>query len=487
MTKVVVISSNIRWLALCLPLLAWCTGTGAESGTAAMFRYSPSHTAELAAGPVELGGLAWRFTTGGEVRSTPAVAGGIAVFGSNDGFLYAVELKTGVEKWKAAVGGDVSSSPAIVRDTVIVLGRDGRLRALRLNDGSPVWSFATGPDLSLGEDPRMFDLWVSSPVVADDAVYVGSGDGKVYSVALSTGVKRWSYATQSRVRSSPAIADGTLYVGSFDGQVYALDATSGAERWKFQTGDAVQSSPAVFGGTVCVGSRATAFFGLNAKNGALQWRHPHSGSWILSSAAVSAGKVIFGGSDSHLFEALDVRTGEPVWSMPVGARILGSATVVGNVVVYGAEDFRTYTLDLATGLGLSMEFTEGPIYSSVVPVDGLVLVGSDDHHLYAFKTHPAASLAESASPDLLRAAQGRYRTEGGEVYSLSLHHGRLGLTYCTYPPALVVVQADGSLVCPMLWGTTGKIRREPGKPASALVLSTFGRESVAERWLENSL
>jgi hypothetical protein len=39
----------------------------------------------------------------------------------------------------------------------------------------------------------------------------------------------------------------------------------------------------------------------------------------------------------------------------------------------------------------------------------------------------------------------------------------------------------------MLWGTTGKIRREPGKPASALVLSTFGRESVAERWLENSL
>ena len=117
------------------------------------------------------------------------------------------------------------------------------------------------------------------------------------------------------------------------------------------------------------------------------------------------------GSDSHLLEALDAQTGEPAWSRPVGARLLGSPTVIGEVVVYGAEDFRVYTLDAATGLGLSMEFTEGAIYSSVVPVAGLVLAGSDDHHLYAFKTRPAVLPADAAPAELLRALEGRYRTE----------------------------------------------------------------------------
>jgi hypothetical protein len=128
-----------------------------------------------------------------------------------------------------------------------------------------------------------------------------------------------------------------------------------------------------------------------------------------------------------------------------------------------------------------MEFTEGPIYSSVVPVDGLVLVGSDDHHLYAFKTHPAANLADSAPIELLRPAPGRCRTDTGDVYTLSLHRNRIGLAYCTYPQALVVVRADGSFACPMLWGTAGRLRREPGREVSALVLSTFGRERVAKR------
>jgi hypothetical protein len=161
--------------------------------------------------------------------------------------------------------------------------------------------------------------------------------------------------------------------------------------------------------------------------------------------------------------------------------MLGSPTVVGNVVVYGAEDFRVYTLDAGTGLGLSMEFTEGAIYSSAVPTDGFVLAGSDDHHLYAFKTQPAMPSPDSAPAGLLRAMEGRYRTEAGDVYTLSLNHGRLGLTFCTYPTALVTVQADGSFVCPMLWGTKGRMQRDGDRPVSALLLSQFGNESAAKR------
>jgi outer membrane protein assembly factor BamB len=474
--------SNIswRWQRL-LAIVLMCARPAFPQPAPTMFRYSPSHTASLAGPSVELGDLAWYFTTSGAVRSTPAVAGGVVVFGSDDGFLYALDAKTGAEKWRVNLGGSVSSSPAIAGGVVLVMGRDGRLCAVKLADGSPVWTLVTGADLSLGSDPRTFDLWVSSPTVADGTVFVGGGDGRVYAVDVGTGQARWSHATGSRVRSSPAVAQGTVYAGSFDGQVYALDAATGAERWRYQTGDVVQSSPAVWGDAVYVGSRAAAVFALDAKTGALRWRRPHSGSWILASAAVAAGKVIIGGSDSHLLEALDAKTGEVFWSTPVGARMLGSATVVGGVVIYGAEDFRVYTVDLASGLGRSIEFTEGAIYSSVVATDGLVLAGSDDHRLYAFKTRPAAGAVDSAPQELLRAAEGRYRTEAGDSYTLSVQRGRLSLAYCTYPPALVIVQADGSFSCPMLWGLSGRFQREAGRPVTALQVVLLGRESVAER------
>lgn len=446
-----------------------------------MFRGDPAHHG-LAAGPsIEFAGMAWRFATGGPVRSTPAIANGLAVFGSNDGFLYAVELTSGREKWKIRLGGEVSSSPAIAGDRVVVLGGDGVLHALRIDDGSALWTLATGADVPFGSDPRNFDLWVSSPTIADGVIYVGGGDGRVHAVDLATGQARWSQATQHRVRSTPAVVDGAVYVGSFDGHVYALDAETGEERWKFNTGDAVQSSPAVANGTVVFGSRSMAVFALDAKTGALKWRRPHSGSWILASAAIADGKVIIGGSDSHLLEALDLATGEPVWSRYVGARMLGSPTVVGEVVAYGGEDFRVYTVDVATGLGLSIEFTEAALYGSVAIGDGMLLVGCEDGHVYAFRTRPARPLEHSAPDDVLRSAVGCYRTESGDVYRLSISLGRVLVNYCTYPPAMLAMRADGSFEFPMLWGTTGRLIREDGQRVSALVLQQFGQEITAHK------
>lgn len=161
--------------------------------------------------------------------------------------------------------------------------------------------------------------------------------------------------------------------------------------------------------------------------------------------------------------------------------MLGSPTVVGGAVVYGAEDFRVYTVDLASGLGWSMEFTEGAIYSSVVPAGGVVLAGSDDHHLYAFKAQPMAPAEDQAAAELLRAMEGCYRTESGEEYTLAIRRGRLGVAFCTYPPALAVVHPDGSFAWPMLWGTTGRCQNAAERPVAALILSQFGSQTAARR------
>ncbi len=446
-----------------------------------MFRSDAAHSGRSPLGSAVVNGLAWRFATGGKVRSTPAVAKGRAVFGSEDGFLYAIALATGQEVWKVKIGGDVSSSPAIAAERVVILGSDGRLRALAFEDGKELWSLPTGPDVPFPDDPRAYDMFVSSPTVSGGLVFVGGGDGQVYAVDLASGRLRWTHRTQHRVRSSPAVALGRVFAGSFDGNVYCLDAATGAEVWKFATGDAVQSSPSVADGMVFFGSRSMAVYGFDAATGRLVWRRPHSGSWILASPAVAGGKVVIGGSDSHRLEALDAKTGAPAWSVDTGARILGSPTIAGDVVLYGAEDFRLHAADLTTGLGLTWEFTEAALYGSVTLTDGLALVGSDDDHLYAFRTAPVFPLQDSAGPPLLQSAVGRYATESGEEYALSLHHGRLRIDYAHYPPALAIVAADGSFFCPYLFGMRGRLERQPGQPASALALSLFGQDFKAKR------
>src|SRR4051812_42676309 len=53
---------------------------------------------------------------------------------------------------------------------------------------------------------------ISSPVVVDGVVYVGTGDGRVLALDRSTGHTRWSYDASSPVQSSPAVGRGLVFV-----------------------------------------------------------------------------------------------------------------------------------------------------------------------------------------------------------------------------------------------------------------------------------
>src|SRR5438270_11910014 len=76
----------------------------------------------------------WSYTTptGGPVASSLAIAlGSKAVFfGSNDRYLYAVNLMTGTFLWRYLTGGQVSSSPAVADTRVFIGAKDAKVYAL---------------------------------------------------------------------------------------------------------------------------------------------------------------------------------------------------------------------------------------------------------------------------------------------------------------------------------------------------------------------
>jgi outer membrane protein assembly factor BamB len=326
-------------------------------------------------GPKQLGGVKWAFKAGGPIVTSPAIADGVVYIAALDGHLYAIDQESGKEKWNFKSRMPIASSPAVVGDTLYFVSSAGSLAALDIKTGQPKWVYAIeyerkfeaknlhGYPSAAQTIPDAWDLFTSSPAVANGKVYFGSGDGNVYAVDAQTGTLLWKFPTKDVVHSSPAVANNTVYIGSWDSYLYAIDADSGQEKWSFKSGEdntihnqvGFQSSPTVVDGTVYIGCRDAHVYAIEAASGRKKWDYPTSKSWVIGTPAVRDGLVYVGTSDSSRFMALDAKTGRLRFNFKAGAYLFSSAALAGDLAYVGDHNGRLYAIDAKTGK-LAWEF-----------------------------------------------------------------------------------------------------------------------------------
>ena len=437
---------NHRAFFALVSVLSICT-VPARAADPVMFRGDAQHTGVYhTQGPTAPAKLKWKLSTGGYVLGSPAVADGTVYIGSADGYFYAVDASSGALKWKRDMHDRIASSPAVANGLVYFTNYDSYFYALDAADGRIVWRFKTGgerryegthihgaePKSELMPDP--FDVYLSSPALAGDAVYFGSGDGDVYALNPKTGALLWKFKTGDVVHASPAVSDGVVYIGSWDSRFYALDAATGKERWHFKTGEdpqvhnqvGIQSSAAVAGGMVYFGCRDSHLYALDARTGREKWDIPTHGSWVITSPAIEGDDLYFATSDSGLFDDVDAQTGAvrfsldfkhwPTFSSPaIAGRMLYVGSHAGvlraidldkhviawSFVTDGAKA-NAASLTSADGtpnylgvfrspfyddivVGADKMMATGAIYASPAIVDGVVYFGSTDGNLYAIQ------------------------------------------------------------------------------------------------------
>jgi len=413
----------------------------------AVFRADLAHTGVYSSPALPaFHGVKWKLHNGGPVISSPSILDGTVYVGSSDHMLYAIEAATGTVRWKFDAKSRVPSSPAVAGGVVYALSYDGNLYALDASTGKEKWHFATGGEhrftathmhgvLPAAESmPDPFDVYLSSPMIFESAVYFGSSDGNVYAVDANTGNLKWKFKTGDVVHATPAIANGTVYVGSWDSNFYALDAATGKEKWRFKTGEdpdihnqvGIQSSAAVMDGMVYFGCRDSNFYALDATTGEKKWAFNNKGSWVVGSPAVRDGKVYFGTSDSGQFYIVDAKTGAKLASWESKKwPMFSSPSIAGNMLYVGTNSGKLVAVDLsgpkqawefvtegasknggtyikADGTpnyeaafagdfyddmvtGVQKMMTLGQIVSSPAVADGVVYVGSTDGNVYALQ------------------------------------------------------------------------------------------------------
>lgn len=317
------------------------------------------------------------------------------------------------------------------------------------------WTFKTGGSV------------VSSPVLFESNVYVGSDDGNLYAVDQVTGAEKWKFATEGCVRSTPAVAGGSVFFGSYDGAFYAVDAATGKLQWKFATEgerkfaakglhgsrpaqqiipdawDCYLSSPAVVGDRVYFGSGDGQVYALEAKTGTLAWKFATK-DVVHSSPAVVDGVVYVGSWDTFLY-ALDAATGELKWKFKTGEDpanhnqegIQSSPTVVEGVVYFGCRDFHLYAVDAKTGaekwkhkitwINATPTVRDGRVYASTsIPAMFFALDAQTGKEVYRIDLKVPAFSSPTLAGDL--AYVGSF---SGKLYALDLKGQKIAWEFQT--------------------------------------------------------
>ena len=196
----------------------------------------------------------WKSATDNYVHATPAIWNGVAYFGGCDEFFHGVRLsRRQGGRSKLATDGYTAASPAIAAGVAYfghVRQRSHR-RGHRREEGEVALR---------GSRPPVSVLLVGRarerPRRARRPRQERPRDRYGHRQA------RWSFPTRARVDSSPAIAGDRVVVGSGDGKVYVLDLTTGKKVWEFDAGAAFTASPAIAGGRIVIGDTDGRVYGI---------------------------------------------------------------------------------------------------------------------------------------------------------------------------------------------------------------------------------
>lgn len=264
---------------------------------------------------------------------------------------------------------------------------------------SPVFSTALG---SSSGGKGVFKSFSKQKVAADlqvaktgNTLIAVSPSGLV--TAFNASQTIWSSDIKEIVDSGVATDGRVAVVGTRSGKVMAFDVRTGDVVWQSQLAASSQTPAVVAHGRVLISGNNGVLYGLDAKTGAVAWQFGTQNPEISVRGAAKPvllddGSALFGTADGRI-HALDVATGNPLWTRRIGLATGGSAIqklsdVDGEPVVVGTHLYvpsysgQLAAFDMATGR--LMFVAKAPSIKSVSVLGDLLIVSGVDGDVFAF-------------------------------------------------------------------------------------------------------
>ncbi|WP_226782554.1 PQQ-binding-like beta-propeller repeat protein [Oceaniglobus trochenteri] len=263
--------------------------------------------------------------------------------------------------WSAPIGEGDNRRHRITADPVVADGRiftvDSRARVMAHSTaGAALWSVDLTPPSDNPDDASGAGLAVSG-----NRLFVTTGFGDLVALDVATGARLWTQELDAAPSGAPTVVGDLVYLVTRDALAWAVRTDKGRVEWTLQgtpspsgvvggAAPAVNDRVAVFpfaGGELVSALRSggTRIWGSNVAGTRLGRVYARVSD--ISGDPVIDGDRVYAGSPSGRTVAIDLTSGETLWSAREGA--MSPVVVAGGSVFTVSDRAELVRLDAATG------------------------------------------------------------------------------------------------------------------------------------------
>ncbi len=247
--------------------------------------------------------------------------------------------------WRRGVGSgssrkrEVTAPPVAVDGRIFTMDGAAEVEASNAKTGAHDWRVNLAP-----KSKRDREAFGGGLAVSEGKLFVTSGYRFIAALDPATGKTLWKTETASPVHAAPTVAGGKVYAIDVDNQIMAYDIATGELAWSYQA--IVEparilkaSSAAISGEQIVAPFSSGELVALSTTNGNTLWESTLSHATrtnalseirdIPGRPAIYRGDV-YAASQSGAFAAVDLRTGNTRWELPVAS--VNSPWPAGDVV-----------------------------------------------------------------------------------------------------------------------------------------------------------
>ncbi|MBI3140060.1 MAG: PQQ-binding-like beta-propeller repeat protein [Sphingobacteriales bacterium] len=328
--------------------------------------------------------------------------------GSEDGFLYAFDARTGRVDRKWNLGSPVQSNPIMYNGNLYACSGNGTLFCIDPVSGSVRWTHQSDAMTGTHAAPIAYNGAIFYNDFLVNTIYA---EGGIYSVNATTGSRRWKIPRELAV--SLTMNNGVFYSCQRFYSMYAYDWNTGANLWNGLISPiGFSSNPCFWNNMIFADGELMDMIAIDLNNpGVMKWHHsngslggasaaptvynnklysdnglnlncldPLTGALIWRFSSPSSGfrppvgmnGIIYSNTKGGELYAVNAETGSLVWKFGSYENTnpsLSNVTVANNAVYFGNWNNSITALNAATGAVLWAYTGSRPFYSGILVVD----------------------------------------------------------------------------------------------------------------------
>lgn len=325
------------------------------------------------------------------------------------------------QAWEAPIGLPNDKRHRITAEPVVAGGRiftiDSRSTVTATSTaGKTLWSTDLTPPGEKANDATGGGLAFGAGLL-----FAASGFGALQALDPATGKVVWTQKFHSAVSGTPTVEGTTVYVVTRGSTGWAIDTRNGKIRWQLDGTETVTGVPGAAGPALSARFALLPFpsgqlVGALKPGGAQIWSTTVAGARLgqgysslkdITGDPVITGNRVYVGNATGGVMALDLNSGDEIWSAPQG--VMNPVWPVGGSVFLVSDQAKLMRLDAATGdtiwqvqlpyyVPVKREKNRRDIFPDYGPIlaGGRLIVASGDGNILSFD--PASGKALSTVP-----------------------------------------------------------------------------------------